>query len=1295
MSNPFINQVSNPFLDPLPFGGGSGSNNPFLQPEPERERGFVGGLLHEVGLDLKGAFKTIISPFGEAAEALGLDAPVTFEDLSTRDLTGAAMIASMFVGGAALKGLQGAGAAAKGLGTAAEYRASLSVLQRAGQAAMAEGAAGAFFGSIKPLESGESRLNALMSDAALFGTLGGGFSMIGSAVRSTIGVKITELKTQAKNVALAQMAKAEESRTVLQEFAGVRLRNPASGADLSIRRHADGKVHARGMLDGESSTRTYGSFNEALSEALGFGYTEKLGLAQTRLNAELKALQQFDSGLLDDLAAADGNVAVSEAIGAIDLSSYQAARDWAKHNWEQAQEVAWLSVEALAENTNEYGMIALKPHERSGILHELAGNKQRLAQLDDSALVREALKQGRLSLSNLKDGVEIRQMVREIFVNDRIIGEGMIYQAMPSYDASFLAHVMTPQTLSKIHPEIRPIFEMADASTRAYGQSMRNDATFMAELRNLLPASSMRQVAEIIDKSAEAGGMREARALAKQLAQESGSPELAQTVERVVDKLQHRALGLVGAGRLGTAGDDVAEEAVARARQLINEASIASPNGAAAEAAALQLAEAEGLVPVVEALMESAGRKGYFPIRHQVGDWRLSVDGLPEGVEYQLFHSSREEAMAELEKIVGVHGARNASILPRTMSFDGGTAAIMSGPEYNKLVKAIHATEGIELSAAEIKDLLAKAGVEPGSLGSKPLKFSQHLQERKLGWREFTEDPFKTLEFYLLNTDRTIAFNEFERMSQKVIDAIPDSKPNLKRWADSYNASMLGRPTAIEKQVQPLLEWLKPDVGPRALKRYSGTLRHLTGLSRLGGALSGVVNLTQTAINTAPVLGTRWTAEGMRKLMTPAGLHEVRQKFGAAGIDLGLHMSLSREGELVAGEGIRDHVIAAYKRAGHGEKSEAVKQGLAALERLWMLSFNGAERFNRSVAAWGAYKKGLAEGMDEAGALAYAREIVEKTQFNYRQSNIPLAMQGPVGGLLGQFKTFFINEIELFATVDNATRAKMMASFAALGGAGALLNMPGADLVNVASGLLFDKRLDEIANIEGGKAGAPAMTRALTFGAFGLAGLDMSDYVGPGGFHSLLQGWAGPFGSDAIATTKFLAKAPLEFVSNGKVNEETYNEFFQRVLPSQIRRISRGMDIIGSGEVRNAYTHKLIYNPESRMRAGALQMFGAPPVEMTAERAADAYITRTATRYNETRASYGRALGVALNRGDTAEVNAIITEARSKGFMFKPSDIKRWQKTMGQTAAQRRERRTPLALRAEMEDLYALQEDVQ
>lgn len=1279
----FAGAFSQPVGPGSPFGGVDLFAAPGAAPPPPP--GIISSILGEIKRDFVGAAKVVGAGVGAPFHALGLSVPVTLDDINRRDVLGAAMTATLFAGGAAIKGAQGlalgARAAREGK-TVAQVFKSLPAFKKAGLVAAGEAATGAAFGVVKGMVEDENVLSESIKQAATFGLLGGGFQLGASATRATVhGLGRLAGVQNAKSAIIGDIAKREAALAQLREFSGVRLRAPETGTSVSIQRLSSGKVqlHNFNADATRATTQEFSDFNTALREALTSGHVENMGPARTKVEAN--ALQAFDEGILETLA--DPLEDIPGAVGSLELQQYKAVQDFARANQQENQLLSWLGFESMSEQVGQFGTISLKPAERDGILRILAGNKAQLAKLDDSGLVKEALQQGKLSLENLAEGANMREYMKEIFMNDRVIGDSVVYAAMPAYDVTFMAHVMTPRTLAKLHPEIRPLQQMADASVQAYSNGAQQAKELLDFLQDKIPTAKADKAARIIDASQSEVTVQAARAKALREAAATGDDQVIEFVERVTSALNTQRLKLVAAGRLGRLPEEVNPALVSRAREIIARATgEATGEGIEERAIALATEAGQDMIPVVEELLSNAGLSGYFPIRHFTGNWRLQAHGAPAGT-FRTAFNSREEALAEFRRIGAENPNVTGTVLPQTYGFDGSTTGLVDGAEWGKLTAALRRAEGMEnLTAAEAGELLQAGGTQVASGGKR--KFSPHLQERKLGIRDFTEDPYRSLEFYLYNTERALAFNTFERDAARIIGEIPSNKSQLTEWAQSYTDLLLGRPTRAEQVVQNVAEAFRPgEVSPRVLKKYSAAIRRFIGFSRLGGALSGIVNLSQIAVNTAPIIGTRWTGVGIQKMMTPSGMREIRDKFGAAGIDLGLHMPLTREGELAGGESIRDLIRSSLKRQKIGEPGKAAKRGVEAFERMWLFAFNGTEKMNRLATAWGAYQKGLRElNMADDAALRFAAEQVQKTQFDYSLSNIPTALQGPLGGLIGQFKTFFINEMELIAGLDNKTRAKMLLAFSATGGLATLTAMPGADLLDAASGLVFDRRLSEALRSGGEENGV--LTRSVVFGLPGLIGADLSRHVGPGGVMDLTRGWAGPAVSDAVSFGPFLAGATRDITTAGTVTSGTYNALFQRVIPSQVRRAERAWGILDTGEVRNPYSNKLIYRPQDRMRAAAVEAIGFPTTEMAAERALDDAVQRQITRYREVRGSYGRKLGLA--RG--GEVGQILREARGRGFEFTPSDIRRWQKEMQKTGAERREARTPVDLRVELEGLF-------
>ena len=1251
----------------------------------EEDKGILGSIISSVAKDITGAAKVGAATFFSPFDILGAEVPVSFDDVGVRDWTGAAAVASMFVGGIAATGIkgalagQGARALVRGSGGEAARAAATAWGVRAGAVknavvtASAEAGAGVFFGAVRPLESAESRLGAVLGDAALFGGFGGGLSFVGSGIRATVGSGYARLKGTTRSQLVQQAAQTREATQKLSEYAGIRLRNPETNATRSIVRLSDGSV----QVSEAGKLQEYGDFNLALSESFALGYGEREGLARSTLRGT-KIRAGLPQHVLDALGAADGDL--TKVIDAEHFKNYRATREAAARFHEEGATYNWLA----AENSVPFvdgGLTRLEDKAgfqsfRRDVLRIVPKNvAKKMEKLEDpSEFMRQAALEGALDPENLLTGKEIHDFVEELFIND-MVPEGSGFRARNPFDATLLAKVTTPQTLAKIHPEIMPLVDLGDVASTQYKLGATRAKQFMFELENKVSRDVATMGADIIDASAEAGGVRASRLRALELARATNNPALIEFVEKTTDKLNVSRLRLVGAGRLGASDAD--EGLVAEARRIISDAIEAAPSSEAAEDLALSSAP-EGVREVVSELLNDAGLAGYFPIVH-TGQVRVDING---EVSPAFFDSWREA-----ERFLVNEGKGRGGYISNAFAADDMIAKTVTPKEFGRLTQIIRDVDGLEISSSQAAEMLKDSGILP-SRG--PRKYSGNLQRRRLGVRDFATDPLQGLDLYLTNVERTLAFNTFEREANAIIENLPAAKTALKAWAETQKDLLLGRPTATEKNIAALFSSVAPEVTYAKLRRYSGMLRWGQGIMKLGGVWSGAVNATQFAMNTVPMLGPRWAAEGLNAYFRPAVRKEANALLMKHGVDLGVHTSLDIGGSLVGNETIVGEIRAAVARAKIGEGAKATKAAMTALENTWMFAFNSAERMNRYGTFWGAYKKGVSENLSEEAAVAYARKVVNRTQFDYSVANLPQLLQGPVAGVLGQFKTYFINEVELIASLDRKTQVKMMLMFQALGGAGSILALPGVEWADAASRHFFDVKASEAIKLEGGRDDSGAIGRFAAFGLPGLANIDLTNYIGPGGFSQMMMGLMGPTISDAGAWTRFLGQAVKDVKTTGYLQPPTVNAWLQQVMPAQIRRFTRGAAIYETGEARNPYSGKLVYRPDDRLKAAVAEGIGIPQVRMSMERIQDDILTRETESYRNARESYRRQIALANLNGQPGDVQELLNRASSSGFVFAPRDIRSAVNAFSLTGGERRERRTPKAMRTEFEDFYGI-----
>ena len=398
----------------------------------------------------------------------------------------------------------------------------------------------------------------------------------------------------------------------------------------------------------------------------------------------------------------------------------------------------------------------------------------------------------------------------------------------------------------------------------------------------------------------------------------------------------------------------------------------------------------------------------------------------------------------------------------------------------------------------------------------------------------------------------------------------------------------------------------------------------------------------------------------------------------ASGLDTGLYVPLSAEGLTT----YFDSPIAALRN----------KDYLDAFYRMSLYIFNGAEKVNRAVTGWGAYQKFLLEnGGNKKLAAQSASEIVRETQFVYRLSDTPAILRGPIGGTLLQFKSYFIKEMEFIASLRGPEIVRFASAAGAMGGAGLLLNIPGADLIDKSSTIFFDRKISEALDI---KSEDSIWASAVAFGLPGMVGVDVSDYVGVGGLDDLARGVAGPAGSDLKSVADFIWNAALDIkasgglLNNGRISQETADRFVQKITPSTVRKVMRSYDIVKTGDVKNPYTGKLIYQPENRFKTALIQALGAPETRMTVESSMDAIATRARNDYIRGRRDYAREAARAALSGNSEDLAIIRQQARASGYMIDNETLGYYMKDLRRPARERRGRSLPIQLRADLEELY-------
>ena len=211
---------------------------------------------------------------------------------------------------------------------------------------------------------------------------------------------------------------------------------------------------------------------------------------------------------------------------------------------------------------------------------------------------------------------------------------------------------------------------------------------------------------------------------------------------------------------------------------------------------------------------------------------------------------------------------------------------------------------------------------------------------------------------------------------------------------------------------------------------------------------SAMVNLTQTALTTYPVLGRRDTLAGMRRLERAL----VSQLRGKPNSDW---------------KQLVKHDVNPTFNFGEGTKNQFQKESKLSL--LSMALFTGAESFNRSVAFLGGMSKAERQGQDFTKAVLAGRRsmhqvrknneafratmpgpaqklgasTVERTQFHYGPANKPELLRGNFLRVPLQFKNFMAQMISFVFGLRGAEIPRFVAALGLMSGA---LGMVGIEL---------------------------------------------------------------------------------------------------------------------------------------------------------------------------------------------------------------------------------------------------------
>jgi hypothetical protein len=525
-------------------------------------------------------------------------------------------------------------------------------------------------------------------------------------------------------------------------------------------------------------------------------------------------------------------------------------------------------------------------------------------------------------------------------------------------------------------------------------------------------------------------------------------------------------------------------------------------------------------------------REGYVPHKFY-GGWRLheetgtDADGNPVWKELtsdQGFYDDKVTALRAAEDYLKAHPNANLKVEPKTIKFpfsQEGTQ--LSDAAYERFVRKVAENAGVQ--GEELGNMIR--GVARKRFRRRIYAAGQYRTGHK-GWNRDIDRVMRThigqsVRYVTMDKMKFNVINTMEGMGLSPYKVLTREQKVLYDAFDQWWRDLNGQKQTLEEQFDSLLnkEWVTPlrsamvtagmgmalgtgTVGPvfgAALGGYLGyrmyratksggdfKTRALTGsmLSdvahlKLGAFFnvgSALVNLSQLAINTYPVLGEKWATVGIARAVKAL----VQSAMGKTTADITL---LGRA-----------DVDTSFRFA---ETHPGLFKQEGKLAQMSMFFFQKAETMNRATTFLGALARAEAAGKSHGDAVREAKAVLLRTQFHYGAANKPELLRNVFARLPLQFKAFMVNQITFAMGLRKAEIPRFLAAMVLTGG---LLGLPGLQLIDAVtdyvSGVspiqyIKDKAIDTMAS--GNTAGTVA-----SMVARGLPGamVDITSRVGMG-----------------------------------------------------------------------------------------------------------------------------------------------------------------------------------------------------
>ena len=403
-----------------------------------------------------------------------------------------------------------------------------------------------------------------------------------------------------------------------------------------------------------------------------------------------------------------------------------------------------------------------------------------------------------------------------------------------------------------------------------------------------------------------------------------------------------------------------------------------------------------------------------------------------------------KEAYQKAEEYIKNNPDAELSIAPKAFDFSAlgldekNLGALVGDEDYDKMAEVISAKSDVDLKSA--KEFLDGIAHKKGRH-----RFFGNFLQRK-GAKGFEQDLDWVLRHYFNAASRYVAMEtEFKpkaiSLFERLYGRFDDDHSGVAKYVKEYINDINGNPAALEQAINNLLNssrlWRAlagTRYGERAALQLSNDITGKIAVAKLGffNVSSALINLTQLA-NAAAYLGdvgTLWqglrrgakkhyTMHEQRVLMETNVLHDIGLDSGSGygkasfGNLANKTMVLFKTTESIARKGT---VLAAYDKS--IKESDVYKNAVA----------DGMSKAE-------AYQKACKDTATHQEAIAYAKEVNIKSNFDYGVNDAPNMMRrgSILGQLFYQFKKYPIKQMEVmqdFAPVfSNKTSAKQKAIF--------------------------------------------------------------------------------------------------------------------------------------------------------------------------------------------------------------------------------------------------------------------------